>query len=968
VIAKHFWRFRQQGIARQSEARMGSKPPGENIRVKAMIVTSSRLAVVQLCELLRKELATLEEQARKKAQKQQPEQQLKRRRRHRVSVEKRTCSEMYFGDTEGTASSAFTPLRVFGAFSGSVNISQRSHSGGDCGDGVYSITEAALNSASHQQAQREPRHISKADTVGGGDMDSDAITVTLENADLIVVCNKLETGYNDPNLCVMYVDRELRGARAVQVLSRLNRKYAHEHGESEEIELTNKSKKQTREAKKEVKTRKRERKVENHSADCIRKHTAVVDFANSAEAIREAFEEFAGETTWQDDELWQEQQKQSQLDRAITRLFYAVQAAVDSRALSGHLGAEIGDDDIMPSVDALVCPADMTVSQIADCLVKAPVGDREEAASALQRYIDLCEALGVEKSELPYRFACGIKSNLDQPSPDPTSPTGGDSIHRKGQSKYGPAAGSEERRTGEGGGDFDVGSFGALERIVSKLRVSVSGLQRTHRGEIVLASSSSLQPIAVSLQPRPLRGGARRSHSKGGSMGALSRKELKMSLRDLAAQESRVAAGSGSGEGKNAGSKQWKEEKRQAVLALVSMATEAWPPASPSFVGKSSAEQQHTSMPVDEGDTLQLQAVLHRLLMLQVEADTLKETSAGVLVAKLRKHPSPFVARLARLCLKRWKQAVKDEKGGEGNKNSSKGKQQATEHGSTGDELRNIVVGKLMQVLHKTVLEATASSAEAKLPGGLHPTADAVLLVARAIEHELFKKHTVGYLTRKDTRHQSSEGDTDTAVGSSPTDESDAALGTSAAPMAPQDAATLPKKAEDGAPPATTTPPAAAALPTSAIGAVPKTWAEFSESSAVSLMAVQKLKAEYRSHFRALLINLKDKRNGELRVKVCKGELTPARLATMSVSELANSELVAQRAEWADKRKAETILEAGGGSTGNTDRFECPQCQSRNCFMNNTGMRGAWISSQMEESVLVLCCACHFKWVPGAGE
>ena len=40
---------------------------------------------------------------------------------------------------------------------------------------------------------------------------------------MLVVCNKLETGYDDPWLQSMYVDRSLRGAHAVQVLSRLNR-------------------------------------------------------------------------------------------------------------------------------------------------------------------------------------------------------------------------------------------------------------------------------------------------------------------------------------------------------------------------------------------------------------------------------------------------------------------------------------------------------------------------------------------------------------------------------------------------------------------------------------------------------------------------------------------------------------------------------------------------------------------------
>merc|ERR1719163_1603527 len=47
--------------------------------------------------------------------------------------------------------------------------------------------------------------------------------LSLEAADVLVVCSKLETGYDEPKLVAMYVDRALHGAHAVQVLGRLNR-------------------------------------------------------------------------------------------------------------------------------------------------------------------------------------------------------------------------------------------------------------------------------------------------------------------------------------------------------------------------------------------------------------------------------------------------------------------------------------------------------------------------------------------------------------------------------------------------------------------------------------------------------------------------------------------------------------------------------------------------------------------------
>ena len=50
--------------------------------------------------------------------------------------------------------------------------------------------------------------------------------VTLAISDVIIVCDKLDTGYNEPLLACMYVDRYLRSsAHTVQLLSRLNRRH-----------------------------------------------------------------------------------------------------------------------------------------------------------------------------------------------------------------------------------------------------------------------------------------------------------------------------------------------------------------------------------------------------------------------------------------------------------------------------------------------------------------------------------------------------------------------------------------------------------------------------------------------------------------------------------------------------------------------------------------------------------------------
>ncbi|MEU8381617.1 type I restriction endonuclease [Streptosporangium sp. NPDC048865] len=74
---------------------------------------------------------------------------------------------------------------------------------------------------------------------------------------VMIVANKFQTGFDQPLLCAMYVDRQLSGVTAVQTLSRLNRTYVTPSG-----------------------VRKDERM------------TQVVDFVNAPEKIRDSFEPY----------------------------------------------------------------------------------------------------------------------------------------------------------------------------------------------------------------------------------------------------------------------------------------------------------------------------------------------------------------------------------------------------------------------------------------------------------------------------------------------------------------------------------------------------------------------------------------------------------------------------------------------------------------------------------------------------
>ncbi len=109
------------------------------------------------------------------------------------------------------------PFKALVAFSGTVQ------------DGGYSYTEPGMNAFSERQT---------------------ATTFERPEYRFLIVANKFQTGFDQPLLHTMYVDKKLGGVNAVQTLSRLNRT----HPEKNE--------------------------------------TMVLDFANEADAIREAFEPY----------------------------------------------------------------------------------------------------------------------------------------------------------------------------------------------------------------------------------------------------------------------------------------------------------------------------------------------------------------------------------------------------------------------------------------------------------------------------------------------------------------------------------------------------------------------------------------------------------------------------------------------------------------------------------------------------
>jgi len=91
----------------------------------------------------------------------------------------------------------YNNIKPLVAFSGKLKL-----------DGDIEVTETSINGFAEEELPRK--------------FDTNAYQVLL-------VANKYQTGFDQPKLCAMYVDKKLSGVAAVQTLSRLNRTYPNKH-------------------------------------------------------------------------------------------------------------------------------------------------------------------------------------------------------------------------------------------------------------------------------------------------------------------------------------------------------------------------------------------------------------------------------------------------------------------------------------------------------------------------------------------------------------------------------------------------------------------------------------------------------------------------------------------------------------------------------------------------------------------
>lgn len=453
-------------------------------------------------------------------------------------------------------------IRVYGAFSGEVT---GAHAAG------VSLTETSLN----------------------GSLSADA-------ADVLVVCSKYETGFDDPRLAIMYVDKPLRGARAVQTLGRLARPGPKELNK--------------------------------------RSPPAVVDFVNTPEAIRDAFEEFYGAAELRTGADERRRRLHAVMDRALSRLLailLPVVAAAGEGTSDGLL--QIGAS----RADGAATLGTLTAKKAAAALLRRRPESRSAAEESIGAYCDACEKLRRERPELPYPWAAALRARLAK---------------MKGVGDGGCGAPGRGRvDIDEDGAGGDCEDEDPTTTGTAQMKVNVRALERTFRGRIMLqACDPESMPYAVAVALSQPMTSCRRSRGVGErSAGAKGGGDL-----DKGASRGAGTNRNGQGKGYDTGGE---DPGRLPLAAAIAAANDRLVSGGG---GAAAVALNHLrrqiEAAVDRGDTVSLIALLRRLQFRPVTVALLTETKVGITVTSLKSHRDAEVAATARALVKRWKSLVRD--------------------------------------------------------------------------------------------------------------------------------------------------------------------------------------------------------------------------------------------------------------------------------------------------------------------
>lgn len=113
---------------------------------------------------------------------------------------------------------------------------------------------------------------------------------------------------------------------------------------------------------------------------------------------------------------------------------------------------------------------------------------------------------------------------------------------------------------------------------------------------------------------------------------------------------------------------------------------------------------------------------------------------------------------------------------------------------------------------------------------------------------------------------------------------------------------------------------------------------------------------DYKSKYRNISFNLKDKKNGKLRMAVLGRHLMPSELLQLSNQELANDDLKKARKEVHQKMTRDAM--PYNKQEASTDMFKCGKCKQRKCTYFQMQTR----SADEPLTTFVSCVNCGNRW------
>ncbi|KAJ2395385.1 AAA+-type ATPase, partial [Coemansia sp. RSA 2603] len=334
--------------------------------------------------------------------------------------------------------------------------------------------------------------------------------------------------------------------------------------------------------------------------------------------------------------------------------------------------------------------------------------------------------------------------------------------------------------------------------------------------------------------------------------------------------------------------------------------------------------------------------LLNKLIAVPVEEKLLRATGAGQVVGRLRNYEDASIAALAKKVVQKWKKDVVST-----NTRAS----QSSAAGTTG----------------------TTTPASGKLANG---GASSVAGVKKAASAGVKNGSSTAQSSANTSRNATpSRSTTPAAASATATSASGAATGEGVAATAAATGATNGSSANAASLAQRTAASDNASLPKTGDSVRDKCIELLYNSMAVDCDANSELLSglaggietiefektksvspTYRARIRSLCLNLRDKKNPDLRNSVINGNISVERFCSMSSEEMASKELK----ETINKMKEENLSNAKApvAEVAITDQFRCANCKNRKCSYYQMQTR----SADEPMTTFVTCVVCNHKW------